>query len=317
MNQNELAENLLAEAVRIRKQTLGREHLDVAASLSKLGSVRVALGRFDEAFDDLRAALNIAKYGGSSSSTQRSSLSDNHRPPNHKTVAQMQCHLACLYFEKGELLAAQATFQDALAIFRMLHAQRNKDLQDTSARNALAMQLTDTLCNIGSVQNRRKRFSEAIASFQEALDLQRGILPSQDDPRIISTLDNLGYSYSKNKEYARAVTCYKSMLRSQVAQNNATAGTTAFTPDCLATFRKRILLYEKLRLPEQALEDTKEVLRLQKTIGLPKDHAIVLETKSILEDLNQKIRYKKRKEQEHKKQQQQAAVVAAASNPVV
>jgi tetratricopeptide (TPR) repeat protein len=290
MNQNALAENLLAEAVQIRKQTLGREHLDVAASLSKLGSVRVALGRFDEAFDDLRAALNIAKSPGATRGDR----------PNHKTVAQMQCHLACLYFEKGELLAAQATFQDALQIFRMLWSHR-KD-QDTATRNALAMQLTDTLCNIGSVQNRRKRFSEAIASFQEALDLQRGLLQSQDDPRIISTLDNLGYSYSKNKEYARAVTCYKSMLRSQVSLSGT------FSTECLATFRKRILLYEKLKLPEQALEDTKEVLRLQKSM-LPKDHVIVLETKVILEELNQK-KHKKRKEQEQKSKQ---AAVAAAS----
>ena len=39
MGQFALAENLLAEAVQIRRQTLGPDHVEVAASLSKLGSV--------------------------------------------------------------------------------------------------------------------------------------------------------------------------------------------------------------------------------------------------------------------------------------
>lgn len=276
MRHHAVAEKLLAEAVQTREKTLGKGHVEVAASLSKLGSARIALGKFEEAFTDLRRALKIAQ--------------SQHEPgckQANKTVAQMQCHLACLYFEKGELFAAQATFQDALDIYRKVWKQETEPSGHSSGqpplspstknRDALMLQLTDTLCNIGSILNRRKCFAQAIPHFQEALDLQRGILES-DHPRIISTLDNLAYSYSKNREYARAVTCYRTMLRAQISQSGT------FTEECLLTFRKRILMYDKLRLIVEAVNDTKDVLRLQKTL-LPKDDVLVLETKALLEEL--------------------------------
>jgi tetratricopeptide (TPR) repeat protein len=258
MGQFALAENLLAEAVQIRRQTLGPDHVEVAASLSKLGSVRLQAGRFEEAFADLQKALKIAN-----------------KLEKPKTIAQMQCHLGCFYFQAQELFAAQATFQEALTLYRQFWQEESANM-GAADRNALMLQLTDTLCNIGTIQNRRKRFSHAITSFQEALDLQRGVLPV-DSPRILSTLDNLAYAYSKNKEYARAVTCYKNMLRAQVSHYGT------FTSDCLETIRKRLLMYEKLKLPHQAVEDLKEVVVWQKTL-LSREDPLFLETKKLLEE---------------------------------
>ena len=51
------AESMFAEAVAIRKETLGDDQLEVAASLSKLGSTRVALKKFDEALTEYVPAL--------------------------------------------------------------------------------------------------------------------------------------------------------------------------------------------------------------------------------------------------------------------
>lgn len=62
MGNHETAEKLFSEAVSIRKETLGSDQLEVAASLSKLGSTRVALKKFDEALTDLREANRIARY---------------------------------------------------------------------------------------------------------------------------------------------------------------------------------------------------------------------------------------------------------------
>lgn len=258
MGQFPLAENLLAEAVQIRRQTLGPDHVEVAASLSKLGSVRLQAGRIEEAFHDLQKALKIAK-----------------KLQKAKTIAQMLCHVGCFYFQVQELYSAQATFQEALTLYRQFWQEESASMKDPD-RNALMLQLTDTLCNIGTIQNRRKRFSNAIASFQEALDMQRGILRS-DHPRILSTLDNLAYAYSKNKEYARAVTCYKNMLKAQVSH----CGT--FTSECLETIQKRLLMYEKLKLPNQAVEDLKEIIIWQKTM-LARDDPILLKTKKMLEE---------------------------------
>ena len=62
MGNHEKAEKMFAEAVSIRKETLGSDQLEVAASLSKLGSTRVNLQKFDEALTDLREAHRIARY---------------------------------------------------------------------------------------------------------------------------------------------------------------------------------------------------------------------------------------------------------------
>ena len=255
-----MAENLFVEAVQIREQTLGVDHLEVAASLSKLGAAQTALGKYDEAFVNLRRALKIA----------RDTLGHE-----HKTVAQMLCHLACLYFEAGELMSSEASFQDALEIYRRVWSSAEN-------RDACMTQLTDTLLNVGSIQNRRKRFAAAVASFSEALDLQRGI-PGLDELRVISTLDNLGYSYSKMKDYSAALSCYRKMYRAQLAQS------VTFTSACYETFRKEILMFEKQRRYQEAMDEAKEVLQTVKSL-LPRDHAIVAHMKELFSDLKQKLR---------------------------
>lgn len=149
MGNHEKAETLFVKAVEIRKATLGDDQLEVAASLSKLGSTRVALKKFDEALTDLREATRIARY---KVGTQ------------HKTVAQCLSNIGYLYFQAGELLAAEATFRDALDIYRAVWSS-------DADRDSCMAQLTDTLCNIGSILNKRKKYPDAISSFNEALDV--------------------------------------------------------------------------------------------------------------------------------------------------
>jgi tetratricopeptide (TPR) repeat protein len=200
-----------------------------------LGSARTALEKFDEGLQDLREALQIT----------RRALGRNHR-----TVAQILCHIACLYFEADEMFSAQATFEDALEIYRTVFPV-------DADRDACMAQMTETLCNIGTIQNKRKNFSGAIESFREALDLQRGIT-GHDHPRVIASLDNLGYSFSKSKAYNQALTCYKEMLSAQVSHYGS------ITMECCDTLKKQVLIYGKLKnaaAAEQAvtsfLEQTK------------------------------------------------------------
>jgi tetratricopeptide (TPR) repeat protein len=259
-----MAENLFQEAVQIREQCLGPDHIEVAASLSKLGAAQTALGKFEEAYDKLRKAVKIAI----------ASLGHT-----HKTVAQMLCHLACLYFEAGELMSSEATFDDALEIYRGVWST-------AVDRDACMTQLTDTLCNVGSIQNRRKRFQAACASFTEALDLQRGIVPP-DDSRIISTLDNLGYSYSKLKDYNGALQCYRKMYRAQLS--NTGNSSPKYPPAAFETFRKQIFIYEKLRCYQEAVDETQQALQLQQSVLSPDDE-IIARTEELLVDLQQKLR---------------------------
>lgn len=112
--------------------------------------------------------------------------------------------------------------------------------------------------------------------------MQLGIV-GPDDSRIISTLDNLGYSYSKLKNYDAALTCYRKMFRAQVSN------TGNFTEACLETFRKEILMFEKLRRYTEAIDETKECLVIQKRF-LARDDRLVVHTKELLEELKAKSR---------------------------
>jgi tetratricopeptide (TPR) repeat protein len=258
------AEGYFGQAVQIRVVTLGDNHADTAASLAKLGQTRVFLRKLDPAHADLRRALKIA----------RQTLG-----VQHKTVAVIQCHTAVCYFEAGEFMAAQGSFQDAVDIYRQIWKTEGD-------RDACMAQLTDALCNIGSIQNRRKRFEDAVVTFKEALDLQRGIL-GHDSPRVVATHDNLAYSYSKTRDYASALQCYKKMLRAQVSR------TGTFSDECLETFRKQILMYEKLKLLAEAVDEIKETLRLQKSMMVPKHSLVVAATKDMLDDLSKKLKRSK------------------------
>ena len=224
-----------------------------------MGATRVALRKFDAAHENLLEALKIA----------RKALGEE-----HKTVAQILAHLGCFYFEVGELYASQSTFREALAIYQVVWPR------EETGKDACMAQLTDTLCNIGSIQNRRKKHKNAIESFSEALDLQRGIL-GHDDPRVIATLDNLGYSYSKNKEFERALSCYRKLLRAQLSRSSS------FTQECFESFRKQLLMYEKLKRIEDAITETKEILQLQKST-LHAGHELITKTKQLLKSLIKK-----------------------------
>jgi tetratricopeptide (TPR) repeat protein len=236
-----------------------------------LGSARVVIQKFDDALQDLREALRINRkmFGRS-----------------HKTVAQILCHIACLYFEAGELFSSQATFEDALEIYRDVFAT------DTD-RNACMAQMTETLCNIGSIRNKRKLFSEAIDCFREALDLQRGIM-RQDHPRVIASLDNLGYSFSKHKSYHQALTCYKEMLSAQFSRYGA------YNVDICDTLKKQILIYEKLKNLDGATRATKKALETVKNMSRTPEDPAILEVEQMLSELNKKRKLANKKRDKRK-----------------
>jgi tetratricopeptide (TPR) repeat protein len=169
------------EAARVRRQVLGNNHLDVGIALAKLGTAKLHLKELDDAQRAFREALWIARLGLGC---------------DHVTVAHLQSQIACLYFEAGEYMAAEAGFEEALNVYYSL-------VRNGVDREMWLAALAETFCNLGSVQSKRKRYSRSIASFSEALDVQREIF-DWNHPSVIATLDNLAYSQSKNKQYSRA-----------------------------------------------------------------------------------------------------------------
>mmetsp|Transcript_51044 Transcript_51044/g.55273 ORF Transcript_51044/g.55273 Transcript_51044/m.55273 type:complete len:660 (-) Transcript_51044:2578-4557(-) len=251
------AEEAFMRALAIRRNVLEAGHLDLAATLAKLGSTRTALCKFDDGLRNLREALKITRL----------LLGRNHR-----TVAQILCHIACLYFEAGEFYSAQSTFEDALDIYRGA-------FQVDADRDGCMAQMTETICNIGSIQNKRKNFSGAIESFREALDLQRGIM-GHDHPKVLASLDNLAYSFSKSKLYNQALICYKEMLTAQMFHLGS------FTLECYDTLAKQVLIYRKLKkIDDAVLVVTKHV----ESVQARSEHEISLENDEVAKQLNQML----------------------------
>lgn len=281
MGNYKAGETLLAQAVGIRREVLHGDHLDLAvslaitlfvlkasissslsfvlsqASLGKLGAAQVVLCKFDDAYDNLREAIRII----------RKTLGRS-----HKTMAQILTVLACAYFEVGELLSAQATFEDAVEIYSEI-------FPTDSDRDGCMLQMTEAMCNVGSIQNKRRKFCEATVTFTRAIDLQRGIM-GHDNPRVIASLDNLGYSFSKNKSYNRALSCYKEMLNAQLS----CYGT--FTPECCQTLKKQILIYEKLKDLNGAFKAAKKVFH--KASALPTSDNCMVEIRKICSGLKRR-----------------------------
>ena len=231
------------------------------ASLTKLGSARVALHKFDDGLQVLREALRVT----------RKTLGRS-----NKTVAQILCHMACLYYEAAEFFSAQATFEDALEIYREVFPSEVE-------RDTCMAQMTEVLCNIGSIQNKRKNFSGAIECFREALDLQRGVM-GHDHPRVIASLDNLGYSFSKARSYNQALTCYKEMLSAQLSHFGS------FSTECCDTLKKQILLFEKMRNLDGAIHATQKAIDRVSQDALIPQSSVTYELENMLAELNQKKR---------------------------
>jgi tetratricopeptide (TPR) repeat protein len=255
LEQFQKAKDVLQQAVEIRTNTLGEDHLEVAASLIKLGATKARLQELDDAFDDILLAIRIAK--------------DN-LGREHKTIAQMYCHLACFYYEANQLHAAQATFMEAYELYRIVWPKSSSISTATNnnnnGRDQLMQQMCDTLCNIGSIQNKRQQYDHAVLTFTEALALQRNSFEQQQQqhqPRILATLDNLAYSYSKMKDYKKALECYKNMLQAQlmtIDDDDKHLTTTA----SMHTLKKQLLMYDKLKDRKGAMQAANTTLQIAK-----------------------------------------------------
>ena len=137
------AEKAFREAVTNRRLVLGIDHRDVADSQVKLGTVLLHLQKFDAGLSSYLDALRIMRKDGGHYNSR---------------VAEILSRIGFLYFQVGELLASQASFEDSIDIYRSISSD------EAQVNYAFA----ETLCNIGSIQVKKKKFSSAIASFEEA-----------------------------------------------------------------------------------------------------------------------------------------------------
>jgi len=181
------AEPLLAQALAIRQELYGREHVDLAASLFDLAEAQANMGDFEAAERMHREALDMRRYvlGG-----------------RHPDVASSLRSLAWVVKEQGRPDEAVRHLQDALSIAR-------PNPQDLAATLSL---LGGTLTDMG-------RYDEAEPFLRESVDLRRQIY-RREHPSVAVGLNNLAMLL---RDAGRADEA-EAALREALAINRATLG---------------------------------------------------------------------------------------------
>ncbi len=157
----EKAEQLLMNAIQIRRSLYGSMHLEIASSLSRIGSLQTDQGDYEGSIETLREALNI----------QQELLGDDH----HDTVDTMN-NLANALQSSNRMNESELLYRKIISINR-----NHEDRQEYLATN---------LTNLGNLLSEQENYTEAEQLLHEALEIRQRIL-GREHPRTAVTLNNL------------------------------------------------------------------------------------------------------------------------------
>jgi tetratricopeptide (TPR) repeat protein len=156
------------ECLTWRREKLGCDHIDVAASLSELGIIHYAKEDFNKALGAFREALQIY-----------SKVNKPHRP-NH-SIARTLNNIGCIHFSTGKLGASLSTFEECLEL------QRRTMGSITGARvDRMLFNMSVTLINTATVAEKQGHSIHASSLMEEGLIVLQSVLP--DDHRIVTTV---------------------------------------------------------------------------------------------------------------------------------
>jgi len=155
------AEQLLMEAIQIRRSLYGSMHLEIASSLSRIGSLLTDQGNYVDAVETLREALTI----------QQELLGDDH----HDTVDTMN-NLANALQSSNRMNESELLYRKIISINR-----NHEDRQEYLATN---------LTSLGNLLSKQQNYTEAEELLHEALEIRQRIL-GREHPRTAVTLNNL------------------------------------------------------------------------------------------------------------------------------
>ena len=156
------------EALSLRRKNLGKNHVDVASSLSELGIVHYAREDFNESLASFRVAMQI--YSKASDSPERS-----------KRICSLLNNIGCVHYSMGKVATSLSTFNECLGLQRSFMGRLTGDTM-----NKVLYNMSITLCNTGIVTSKQGDLDNALSLFEEGLMVQYSVLP--DDHRMITTV---------------------------------------------------------------------------------------------------------------------------------
>ncbi len=157
------ADPLLRDALQLRREQFGDDHLDSVDTLRKVARQHMQAAEYDQAEELFRRILQV----------RRAQLGDD-----HADVAESVSNLAGPALYAGRFDEAEVLLRQSLAIVEHL-AEPDE------------MQLASALHNLGSVLRFLAKFDEAVEFFRRSLDINKRVF-GDDHPKIAMGLSTYG-----------------------------------------------------------------------------------------------------------------------------
>jgi serine/threonine protein kinase len=177
------ASALMQQALDVRRQNLGGDHLVISNSLNSLASLYYSTGRLDESEKLFREALEIRlRVQGE----------------DHLEVSTCLNNLAMTVKALGRYDEAEPMYRRALEIRRQHHGSEH-------------LQIANSLNNLGMFLYRKGELPEAEELFREALAMNRKLL-GDVHPEVSANLNNLGLVLRDSKKYPEAEEMFRQVI---------------------------------------------------------------------------------------------------------
>lgn len=231
------------QSLKIRREVLGNDSMDVAATVYNIGQTCHQLGKLDDSLEHYKEFLRIASYRDGAASS--------------KDLALVYKGIAEIYHEQSDLGHARSYFSKALA------AQ--------SAEDAFSTDMATTLNKLGNLCYEMKDFAAAMKHYLRGLDVERRVLPA-NHPHTIITLTNIAHIHKQLGEHQQALVAYQNVGKMQVSTFGSESLNVAETLSSIG------LMQYHLRDYESSFESYQEALRIRRQCYGHDDHPDIAST---------------------------------------
>mmetsp|Transcript_111120 Transcript_111120/g.166394 ORF Transcript_111120/g.166394 Transcript_111120/m.166394 type:complete len:721 (-) Transcript_111120:92-2254(-) len=175
------------ECLKLRRDRLGNQSADVAATAYNLGQTCYQLGRLDDALSHYQEFLDIViSIAG----------------PTTKDIALVHKGIGDIYRDKADYKMAVRYYQKAL------------DIQRACSKGRQCADVAATLNKMGNMCYEMKEFGAAMKHYQDGLKIEKEILPA-NHPHITITITNIGHIHKQLGDFKMALAAYRKVHRMQ------------------------------------------------------------------------------------------------------
>jgi tetratricopeptide (TPR) repeat protein len=221
----EKAMDLFQQALALRQQCLGPDHVDVATTLNNIGRIHVQGDQFDQALRYYQDALRIRRVSLGTNSLDYAATAFNagqslHQKgdlneaielyheflrvatikfgKSHRDVAVVLSGIAQIHQEQKNYDKALELYEESLAAGKAALGENHSEI---------AMLLN----RLGNFHFERERLSDALKCYKRGLRIEKKVLPP-DHPNIVVTYSNLGEIHRQRSEWDEAANMYGEAL---------------------------------------------------------------------------------------------------------